>query len=76
MVGPLFYEEGFQRALPNNAGYSEREFDLRLRALGEGPEHALTVHLHGRDFAIAPLDPSAPVVRGGVPIDAEKDRDS
>jgi len=74
--GRCFTRRDFNALCRITPDIAKEEFDLRLRALGEGPEHALTVHLHGRDFAIAPLDPSAPVVRGGVPIDAEKDRDS
>jgi len=42
-----------------------QEFTRRLRAVGEGPEHALTLSRFGRRFALV-SDAAGPVVRGGV----------
>lgn len=47
---------------------SAEEFTLRLRALGEGPEHALTVPMHGRLFKLAPEGAEYPVYRAGVEV--------
>lgn len=49
--------------LPENVGRDE--FALRLRAVGEGPYHALRVPLHGRWFRLAPSENAGPVVKGG-----------
>lgn len=49
--------------LPENV--SREEFDLRLRAVGEGPFHALRVPLHGRWFRLEPTENAGPVFKGG-----------
>ena len=67
--GRWFTRKDFNELCQITSDISREEFDLRMRALGEGPEHALTVHLHGRAFSLVPLDPSARIVRGGVPVD-------
>jgi len=41
------------------------EFDRRLRAAGEGPEHALTLSRFGRRFGLI-SDPAAAILRGGL----------
>jgi methionyl-tRNA formyltransferase len=42
------------------------EFARRLRAVGEGPDHALTIERFGRRFGLI-SDNAGDVVRGGVP---------
>ncbi|MBB4284600.1 formyltransferase family protein [Roseospira goensis] len=46
----------------------EAEFRRRLRAVGEGPHHALRLPAFGRWFRLEPEHPDAPVVRGGRPV--------
>lgn len=41
------------------------EFERRLRAVGEGPYHALRIEMHGRSFALEPLQHVSGVYRGG-----------
>jgi methionyl-tRNA formyltransferase len=50
--------------LPENI--DETEFARRYRAVGEGPEHALTIKRFGRTFRLASLSADG-VVRGGQP---------
>ena len=45
------------------------EFARRLRAVGEGPEHALTLTRFGRSFRLEP-EKVGNVVRGGQPVKA------
>ncbi len=52
-------------ALPEDA--SREEFIRRLRAVGEGPNHALTITRFGRNFHLA--SDVRPVTRGGQPTD-------
>jgi len=47
---------------------SEAEFRRRLRAVGEGPNHALRLPAFGRWFRLDPDHPDAPVVKGGRPV--------
>ena len=42
-------------------------FARRLRAVGEGPDHALTVTLHGRRFRLE-TEAGGVVVKGGTRI--------
>jgi len=44
---------------------SDTEFDRRLKAAGEGPEHALTITRFGRRFRLI-SDPAAAVLRAGL----------
>ncbi|KAA5607083.1 hypothetical protein F1188_04040 [Roseospira marina] len=46
----------------------EAEFRRRLRAVGEGPYHALRVPLFGRWFRLEPEHPDALVVKAGVAV--------
>ncbi|MGB0684352.1 MAG: formyltransferase family protein [Magnetovibrionaceae bacterium] len=46
----------------------EAEFQRRLRALGEGPDHALTFRRFGRRFGLV-TDRAGPVVKGGKRLD-------
>ncbi len=47
---------------------SAAEFARRYRAVGEGPEHALTFTRFGRTFRLESQE-RGPVVRGGQPTD-------
>jgi len=51
--------------LPENA--TEQEFARRYRAVGEGPDHALTITRFGRTFRMESA-PAENVVRGGQPV--------
>jgi methionyl-tRNA formyltransferase len=46
---------------------SPEEFERRLNAAGEGPEHALTLSRFGRRFRLV-SDPNTVVLRGGVEV--------
>ena len=48
---------------------SEDEFELRYRAVGEGPEHALSINLFGNRFRLDNARSDEPVVRGGQNAD-------
>ena len=48
---------------------SAKDFAHRYRAVGEGPDHALTVALHGRRFRLAP-EGDAMVYVGGQAVPA------
>lgn len=47
------------------------EFALRYRAIGEGPDHALEINLHGHRFVLAAKEQSD-VVRAGQPVAMKK----
>lgn len=51
-------------ALPSDV--SAEEFDRRYRAVGEGPEHALSIDLYGHRFKLNSDHSDEAVVRGGV----------
>ncbi len=53
--------------LPNDVDHTE--FERRLRSVGEGPFHALRTKIHGRWFALQPLEESKAVYRGGKKIE-------
>lgn len=53
--------------LPSDA--SQEEFDRRYRAVGEGPEHALSIRLFGQRFRLDNDHAGDTVVRGGRPTD-------
>lgn len=53
--------------LPRDA--SQDEFDLRYRAVGEGPDHALSIKLFGQRFRLANDHSGDTVVRGGLSSD-------
>ena len=56
-------------ALPENADGAE--FTRRLRALGEGPDHAITITRFGRTFRLA-SERQADVMRAGQPVRASQ----
>jgi methionyl-tRNA formyltransferase len=64
--GPLRTRADFAAlcALPENADGDE--FARRLRAVGEGPNHALTLTRFGRSFRL--VSDARPVTRGGQPL--------
>jgi methionyl-tRNA formyltransferase len=66
--GPVRRRADFEALcrLPPDA--DEAEFRRRLRAVGEGPHHALRLPAFGRWFRLEPDDPAAPVVKGGRPF--------
>ena len=56
--------------LPENV--DQAEFERRLRAVGEGPYHALRAPIHDRWFRLEPLDNAGPVTKGGRVVDDQK----
>lgn len=56
--------------LPENV--DRTEFERRLRAVGEGPNHALRLPVHGRMFKLEPLENAGPVMKGGKVIKPQK----
>lgn len=56
-------------ALPEDV--DQKEFELRLRAVGEGPYHALRIPVHGRWFKLEPLSDAGPVTKGGKVISSK-----
>lgn len=67
-TGPVRRRADFEAlcALPDHVDPSE--FHRRLRAVGEGPHHALRLSRFGRVFRLEPAHPDAPVVKGGRPV--------
>ncbi|MDH5750402.1 MAG: formyltransferase family protein [Rhodospirillales bacterium] len=66
--GPRTYtRKDFEALLDVPVQTSAEEFALRLRAVGEGPDHALTVTLHGRRFRLV-TEAGGVVVKGGTRI--------
>lgn len=68
-TGPARTRKHFEQLcrLPDNV--SQDEFERRYRAVGEGPDHALTFELHGHRFKLDNLREQDPVVRGGQSTD-------
>lgn len=64
-AGPVRTRAHFRELcqLPENV--SGDEFELRYRAVGEGPDHALTLQVHGHRFKLDNLRDQDSVVRGG-----------
>lgn len=67
-LGPRRTRKDFEELcqLPEDA--DEAEFRRRYRAVGEGPEHALTIERYGRKFYLASTHNES-VVRGGQPVE-------
>ena len=63
--GPARRQADFDALCRLPADASEAEFRRRLRAVGEGPNHALRLPAFGRWFRLDPDRPDAPVVKGG-----------
>ncbi|MDX2145155.1 MAG: formyltransferase family protein [Rhodospirillaceae bacterium] len=66
--GPIRRRADFDALCRLPANATEAEFKRRLRAVGEGPRHALSVELFGREFRLTPKRDGAAVMRGGKKI--------
>lgn len=66
--GPAWSKQDFDALCHLPDGIDETEYRRRLRAVGEGPDHALYFKKFGRRFALAPSARSGPVVKGGRPV--------
>lgn len=66
--GPAWSKQDFDALCHLPDGIDETEYRRRLRAVGEGPDHALYFEKFGRRFALAPSPRSGPVVKGGRPV--------
>tara|TARA_R110002124_G_scaffold155710_1_gene322916 strand:- start:46741 stop:47445 length:705 start_codon:yes stop_codon:yes gene_type:complete len=63
--GPAWSKKDFDALCHLPDGIDEAEFRRRLRAVGEGPNHALYFETFGRRFPLAPPARTGPVVKGG-----------
>ncbi|MQX36693.1 formyltransferase family protein [Roseospira navarrensis] len=63
--GPARRQPDFEALCRLPPDLDAASFRHRLRAVGEGPDHALRVSLFGRWFRLEPDHPDAPVVKGG-----------
>jgi methionyl-tRNA formyltransferase len=63
--GPARRRADFEALCRLPADVDEAEFRRRLRAVGEGPHHALRLPAFGRWFRLEPEHPDAPVFKGG-----------
>ena len=66
--GPAWTRKDFEALCHLPDDVDAAEFDRRLRAVGEGPDHALNFRRFGRRFDLAPRADAGPVVKGGRPI--------
>jgi methionyl-tRNA formyltransferase len=66
--GPAWSRKDFDALCHLPDGIDEAEFRRRLRAVGEGPNHALYFEKFGRRFPLAAPARSGPVVKGGRPV--------
>ncbi|HBC07786.1 MAG TPA: hypothetical protein DC046_09430 [Rhodospirillaceae bacterium] len=66
--GPAWSKKDFDALCHLPDGIDEAEFRRRLRAVGEGPNHALYFETFGRRFPLAPPARTGPVVKGGRPV--------
>lgn len=64
-TGPVRTRAEFNQLcqLPENV--SREEFEIRYRAVSEGPDHALTIQLHGHRFRLDNQRDQESVLRGG-----------
>ncbi|SDE71262.1 formyltransferase family protein [Rhodospira trueperi] len=67
--GPARRRADFEALCRLPADVDEAEFRRRLRAVGEGPHHALRLTAFGRWFRLEPEHPDAPVLKGGRTMD-------
>lgn len=67
--GPAWSKKDFDALCRLPDGIDEAEFRRRLRAVGEGPNHALYFETFGRRFPLAPPARTGPVVKGGRPVE-------
>lgn len=66
--GPAWSRKDFDALCRLPDDVTEAEFRRRLRAVGEGPDHALNFVRFGRRFSLDPLPGAGPVVKGGRPV--------
>ncbi len=67
--GPHAYSrKDFEALLDVPADIGAEEFSLRLRAVGEGPDHALRVRLQGRSFRLISEGGDGGVYKGGTRV--------
>lgn len=66
--GPAWSKKDFDALCRLPDGIDEAEFRRRLRAIGEGPNHALYFEKFGRRFSLSPSGRTGPVVKGGRPV--------
>jgi len=64
-LGPARRQADFEALCRLPEDVDAAEFDRRLRAVGEGPNHALVIPRFGRWFRLQPEYPETPVVKGG-----------
>lgn len=63
--GPARTRKHFEQLCHLPDGVSEEEFERRYRAVGEGPNHALTLEIYGHRFRLDNMRGDDSVVRGG-----------
>ncbi len=68
--GPAWSKKDFDALCRLPGDIDEAEFRRRLRAVGEGPNHALYFETFGRRFPLAPPARTGPVVKGGRPVES------
>lgn len=66
-LGPPRTTKDFRALCELPADVSDDEFDRRYRAVGEGPNHALTITLFGQRFKLDNSRATEDIVRGGLP---------
>ncbi|MEQ9557489.1 MAG: formyltransferase family protein [Rhodospirillales bacterium] len=66
--GPAWSKKNFEALCHLPDDIDEAEFRRRLRAVGEGPDHALYFEKFGRRFPLALPARTGPVVKGGRPV--------
>jgi methionyl-tRNA formyltransferase len=63
-----YTRKDFEALLEIAPDISAEDFSLRLRAVGEGPDHALTVRLHGHRFRLLSESGDGGVYKGGLRV--------
>jgi len=66
--GPAWTRRDFDALCHLPVDVTEAEFRRRLRAVGEGPDHALHFQRFGRRFSLDAQSGAGPVVKGGRPV--------
>lgn len=66
-TGPARTKKDFKALCTLPEGVTQEEFERAYRAVGEGPDHALTITLFGHLFRLDNHHEDEIVVRGGVP---------
>lgn len=71
--GRVTTRQDFENLCELPADVGEEEFALRYRAVGEGPEHALYINLHGRRFRLDNTAGDGRVYSGGRVLATQED---